>query len=175
MTGRGCQSRQKRAAERKAPAPNIPPVSQPETLNREQQHADRADGVRLAQLRLALRSEAVARLAIMAYDDELADRIRFLVGAGPGVTEKRMFGGQAFLVGGNLAISASGRGGALVRVDPAESAALCEATAATVAVMSGREMRGWLRISSDDLDADDQLSEWVSRAVRYAQSLPPRR
>lgn len=111
----------------------------------------------------------------MVYDAELADRIRFLIGAEPGVTEKNMFGGLAFLIGGNMAISASGQGGALVRVDPAESAALCETTAATVAVMRGREMPGWLRIGSDDLEADDQLSGWISRAVRYARSLPPKR
>ena len=107
----------------------------------------------------------------MGYDAELADRIRYLIGTGPGVSEKKMFGGLAFLIGGNMAISASGNGGALVRVDPAESAALA-GTTATVAVMRGREMPGWLRVSSDDLEADDQLAEWVSRAVRYARSLP---
>jgi hypothetical protein len=111
----------------------------------------------------------------MAYDAELADRIRFLIGAEPGVTEKKMFGGLAFLIGGNMAISASGQSGALVRVDPADSADLCETTTATVAVMGGREMPGWLRISSDDLESDDHLSGWVSRAVRYARSLPPKR
>jgi hypothetical protein len=84
----------------------------------------------------------------MAYDAELADRIRFMIAAEPGVTEKKMFGGLAFLIGGNMAISASGQGGALVRVDPAESDALCQTTTATMAVMGGREMLGWLRISS---------------------------
>ena len=116
-----------------------------------------------------------ARLKDVAYDTELADRIRFLIGTGPGVTEKKMFGGLAFLIGGNMAISASGQGGALVRVDPAESAVLTETTTATVAVMGGREMPGWLRVSSADLDPDDQLAAWVSRAVRYARSLPAKR
>ncbi len=111
----------------------------------------------------------------MAYDAELADRIRFLIGTGPDVTEQKMFGGLAFLVGGNMAISASGQGGALVRVDPAESAALVETTPATVAVMGGREMPGWLRVSAGDLDADEQLTAWVSRSVGYARSLPPKR
>jgi hypothetical protein len=114
-------------------------------------------------------------MAAMAYDAELADRIRDLIGAEPGVTEKKMFGGLAFLIGGNMAISASGQGGALVRVDPAESAVLCQTTTATMAVMGGREMPGWLRISSDDLEADDRLSGWVGRALRYARSLPPKR
>jgi TfoX/Sxy family transcriptional regulator of competence genes len=111
----------------------------------------------------------------VAYDTELADRIRYMIGAEPGVTEKKMFGGLAFLVGGNMAISASGQGGALVRVDPGESSALVAAGNATVAVMGGRTMKGWLRVTSDDLDSDEQLTEWVGRAVGYARSLPPKR
>lgn len=111
----------------------------------------------------------------MAYDVELADRIRYLIGTGPGVTEKKMFGGLAFLVGGNMAISASGQGGALVRVNPADTDDLLAAGDATLAVMGGRTMQGWLRVSSEDLEADEQLTEWVSRAMAYAQSLPPKR
>ncbi len=111
----------------------------------------------------------------MAYDTELADRIRFLIGTGPGVTERKMFGGLAFLVGGNMAISASGQGGALVRVDPAETGALVATANAAVAVMGGRTMTGWLRVSAEDLETDEQLLEWVNRAVGYARSLPPKR
>jgi TfoX N-terminal domain len=111
----------------------------------------------------------------MAYDTELADRIRFLIGTGPGVTEKKMFGGLAFLIGGNMAISASGQGGALVRVDPADTDALVATANATLAVMGGRTMQGWLRVRSEDLEADEQLSEWIKRAVGYARSLPPKR
>jgi len=117
----------------------------------------------------------VASLACMAYDTELADRIRFLIGTGPGMTEKKMFGGLAFLVGGNMAISASGQGGALVRVDPADTDTLITATNAALAVMGGRAMRGWLRVSSADLETDEQLTKWVSLAVAYARSLPPKR
>jgi hypothetical protein len=117
----------------------------------------------------------MARLPGVAYDTELADRIRFLIGTGPGRTEKRMFGGLAFLVGGNMAISASGQGGALVRVDPAEADALIATAGAIPAVMGGRTMRGWLRVSSEQLESDDQLTEWVSRAVACASSLPPKR
>jgi TfoX N-terminal domain len=117
----------------------------------------------------------LARLADVAYDTELADRIRFLIGTGPGVTEKKMFGGLAFLVGGNMAISASGRGGALVRVDPDESSALIATATASEAVMGGRAMPGWLRVSAEYLETDQQLTEWVSRAVAYARSLPPKR
>jgi TfoX N-terminal domain len=117
----------------------------------------------------------LARLADMAYDTELADRIRFLIGTGPGLTEKKMFGGLAFLVDGNMAISASGKGGGLIRVDPADRGTLAETTTATLAIMGGRELQGWLRVSSDDLETDEQLTQWVSRAVSYARSLPPRR
>jgi len=117
----------------------------------------------------------MTRLADMAYDTELGDRIRFLIGTGPGVTEKKMFGGLAFLVGGNMAISASGQGGVLVRVDPADSGDLIATANATLAVMGGRTMQGWLRVSSEDLETDEQLTEWVNRAVAYARSLPPKR
>jgi hypothetical protein len=85
------------------------------------------------------------------------------------------FGGLAFLVGGNLAISASGQGGALVRVDPADSGALTATAQATPAVMGGRSMQGWLRVSPEDLDTDEQLTEWVTRAIAYIRSLPPKR
>ena len=117
----------------------------------------------------------MARLAYMAYDTELADRIRFLIGTGPGITEKKMFGGLAFLVDGKMAISASGQGGVLVRVDPADSRALIATANATPAVMGGRTMHGWLRVSSEDLETDEQLTEWVNRAVACARSLPPKR
>jgi hypothetical protein len=116
-----------------------------------------------------------ARLVGVPYDTELADRIRFLIGTAPGIAEKKMFGGLAFLVGGNLAISASGQGGALVRVDPADAGALVTAGSATLAVMGGRTMHGWLRVRPEDLEADEQLTAWVSRAVGYARSLPPKR
>jgi hypothetical protein len=122
-----------------------------------------------------LRRHPLARLADMAYDTELADRIRFLIGTGPGLTEKKMFGGLAFLIDGNMAISASGKGGALIRVDPADCDTLAETATVTVAIMGGREMRGWLRVSSDALETDEQLTQWVSRAVSYARSLPSKR
>ena len=108
----------------------------------------------------------------MAYDEALAERIRELIDGEPGVTEKKMFGGLAFLVGGHLAISASGQGGALVRVDPADSDRIVDSTAAEVAVMRGRPMTGWLRVAPDDLRTKRQLAAWVKRGVAYAGSLP---
>ena len=108
----------------------------------------------------------------MAYDEVLADRMRALLEDRTDLTEKKMFGGLAFLVGGHLAIAASGEGGALVRVDPAESDALVDSTEATVAIMRGRPMTGWLRVADAHLAADDQLQTWVRRAAAYAGSLP---
>jgi TfoX/Sxy family transcriptional regulator of competence genes len=107
----------------------------------------------------------------MAYDEQLADRIRALVAGEDGITEQKMFGGLAFLVGGNMAVAASGQGGILVRVDPEESARLVETTAAEEMVMRGRSMAGWLRVEQ----ADDELPRWVERGVSYARSLPPKR
>ena len=110
----------------------------------------------------------------MAYDEELANRIRELIGDEPRLTEKKMFGGLAFLVGGNMAISASGRGGVLVRVDPADSEQLLSTTHAHVAVMRDREMPGWLRVDPEHLRTKRELAKWVGRGVAYARSLPPK-
>jgi hypothetical protein len=111
----------------------------------------------------------------MAYDEVLAERIRELVDGEPGLTEKKMFGGLAFLVGGNMAVSASGQGGVLVRVDPAESDGLVDTTSAEVAVMRDRPMSGWLRVAAEDVRSQDQLARWVSLGVAYAGSLPVKR
>jgi TfoX/Sxy family transcriptional regulator of competence genes len=108
----------------------------------------------------------------VAYDEDLADRIRELIAGRRGVTEKKMFGGLAFLVGGNMAIAASGQGGLLVRVDPAESDKIVAKTKASTAVMQGRGMAGWLRVEADDVRTKRQLQTWVDRGVAYAKSLP---
>jgi len=107
----------------------------------------------------------------VAYDEALAERIRQLV-AGKGVTEKRMFGGLAFLVGGNMAIAASGQGGLLVRADPDESDELVAKTNAETMVMRGREMPGWLRVAAEDVRTQAQLATWVERGTSFAASLP---
>jgi len=110
----------------------------------------------------------------MAYDEDLATRIRDLIGPDPELTEKKMFGGLAFLIRGHMAISASGQGGVLVHVDPGRSDDLVATTTATTAVMQGREMPGWLRVSPDDLASDDDLSRWVEIGIGHARSLPPK-
>ena len=108
----------------------------------------------------------------MAYDEELVDRIRTLLGGRPDLKEQKMFGGLAFLVGGNMAIAASGQGGILVRVDPAESDALVATTPAEAMEMRGRRMAGWLRVDNGDVADDAALGEWVERGAAYAGSLP---
>ncbi len=108
----------------------------------------------------------------MAYDEELAGRIRTLLVDRPGLTEKKMFGGLAFLIGGNMAIAASGQGGILVRVDPEESDELVATTTAELMEMRGRQMAGWLRVETGDVATDGALAEWVERGAGYAASLP---
>ena len=110
----------------------------------------------------------------MAYDEELADRIREEIGDEPALVEKKMFGGLAFLIGGNMAIAASGQGGLLVRVDPEKSDELVSATEAETMVMRGREMRGWLRVPSEHVGTKQELATWVQRGTSYARSLPPK-
>jgi TfoX/Sxy family transcriptional regulator of competence genes len=111
----------------------------------------------------------------VAYDEELADRIRTLLAGEPRLTEKKMFGGLAFLVGGNMAVAASGQGGALVRVDPTRSDDLVAKTNARLMEMRGRTMPGWLRIDSEHLRTKRELAKWVELGVGYARTLPVKR
>ena len=108
----------------------------------------------------------------MAYDEDLAERIRGLLGSERNVTEKKMFGGLSFLIGGNMAVAASGQGGLLVRVDPEDSDELVASTPAALMEMGGRSMRGWLRVDSADVASDGDLAAWVDRGTTYARSLP---
>jgi TfoX/Sxy family transcriptional regulator of competence genes len=108
----------------------------------------------------------------VAYDEELAARIRDLLAEDADVTEQKMFGGLAFLVNGNMAVAASGQGGALVRVDPARSERLVATTGARPMEMRGREMHGWLRVDAGSLRTKRQLEKWVKMGATYAHSLP---
>ena len=111
----------------------------------------------------------------MAYDEKLAERIRELVAGEPGLTEQKMFGGLAFLIGGNMAVAASGQGGILVRADPEQSDSLTVETNARLMEMRGREMRGWLRVDAADVSTKRELARWVELGTTYARSLPAKR
>ncbi len=108
----------------------------------------------------------------MAYDVELATRVRQVVAAERGVDEKRMFGGLAFLIHGNMAVSASSTGGLLLRIDPADTELLVSEPHVRRFEMHGREMDGWLRVEARAVETDDELRRWVSHGVTYARSLP---
>jgi TfoX/Sxy family transcriptional regulator of competence genes len=114
-------------------------------------------------------------IAAVAFDEDLAGRIRELLQSEPNLAEKKMFGGLAFLVGGNMAIAASGQGGILVRADPADSDGLVERTHAELAVMRGRPMSGWLRVDAEHLRTKRDLVKWVEIGTIYARSLPAKR
>ncbi|KAA1424984.1 TfoX/Sxy family protein [Mumia zhuanghuii] len=108
----------------------------------------------------------------MAYDEELAERIRAVVAGEAALAERRMFGGLAFLIAGHMAVAASGQGGLMVRVDPDETEALVDGLGVEPMEMRGREMRGWLRVSDDAVRDDAALTEWVGRGIAYTRSLP---
>jgi hypothetical protein len=110
----------------------------------------------------------------VAYDEALAQRIRDLVADEPGVVEKSMFGGLAFLVTGNMSVAASGQGGLLIRCAPGDTDALLDQPGAEHFVMRGRAMDGWLRVDEIGVDSDEALKRWVDGAVAYARSLPPK-
>jgi TfoX/Sxy family transcriptional regulator of competence genes len=108
----------------------------------------------------------------VAYDEDFADRIRELIGEEARLTEQKMFGGLAFLVGGNMAVAASGRGGLLVRADPDAGDKLVASTPAEPMVMKGRPMTGWLRVDSEHVRTKRQLARWVEVGASHARSLP---
>jgi TfoX/Sxy family transcriptional regulator of competence genes len=110
----------------------------------------------------------------VAYDEDLANRIRELIADEDGVAEKKMFGGLAFLIAGNMSVSASGQGGLLLRCDPDETEALLKKPHAEPFEMRGRVMDGWLRVAPEGLRTKRELAPWVERGVAYARSLPPK-
>jgi hypothetical protein len=119
-------------------------------------------------------SHPLAILRSMAYDEELAERVRGVVSAQRGLTEMRMFGGVAFLVGGHMAVAASGQGGLLLRCEPNRTAELIAPPEVGRFEMRGRETDGWLRVAAAAVDTDDDLRRWVGIGVAYARSLPPK-
>ena len=110
----------------------------------------------------------------MAYDEDLAERVREAITADHDVTEQAMFGGLAFLIGGHMAVAVSGQGGLLVRADPAEAERLLTPGRIEEMVMRDRPMRGWLRVPAAEVRTKRQLDRWVGIGATYAASLPPK-
>jgi TfoX/Sxy family transcriptional regulator of competence genes len=111
----------------------------------------------------------------VACDEHLADRVRALLEGEAGLTEKKMFGGLAFLIGGNMAVAASGQGGLLVRSDPETSDDLLASTGVRPMEMRGRQMQGWLRVDTEAVRTKRQLEKWVRLGATYARTLPAKR
>lgn len=110
----------------------------------------------------------------MAYDEEFAERLRAVLAAEPGLTEQRMFGGLAFLLGGHMAVAAIGQGGMMLRVDPETSSALIEHDGVEPMEMHGRSMAGWLQVEPETVATDEALADWVAHGVRFVRALPPK-
>ncbi len=110
----------------------------------------------------------------MAYDEDLAHRIRELLGAEDAVTERKMFGGLAFLLHGNMSVSASRNGGLLVRVDPADTDACLARPHVTLMEMGGRTMDGWITVAPLGFKRKRDLAAWVNRGTAFAKTLPPK-
>lgn len=110
----------------------------------------------------------------MSFDESIAERIRSFVGLEYAISERRMFGGVAFLLHGHMAVAASSHGGIMVRVPPEEAEAVLALPHTSPMVMSGRETRGWVRVSAEGCASDADLREWVDRGLEQARSLPPK-
>jgi TfoX/Sxy family transcriptional regulator of competence genes len=110
----------------------------------------------------------------MAYDEDLANRLRELLADEDAITEKKMFGGLAFLLHGNMSVSASRNGGLLVRVDPADTEALLARPNVALMRMGGRTMDGWITVAPGGLKTKRELAAWVKRGVTFAKTLPPK-
>jgi hypothetical protein len=109
----------------------------------------------------------------MAYDAQLVDRLRHLLLGEPGVTEKKMFGGFAFLVDGHLSVTASRQGGLMLRVEPARTEELLAEPHVEPVEMRGRELSGWVLVGAAGLESDAELERWTGLGVTYARTLPP--
>ena len=110
----------------------------------------------------------------MPYDEDLANRLRELLADEDNITEKKMFGGLAFLLNGHMSVSASGQGGLLARVDPSDTDTLLKRDHVARMEMGGRSMDGWLRVASEGVRTKRQLEPWVKRSVTYVKTLPPK-
>ena len=110
----------------------------------------------------------------MAYDEDLANRLRELLADEDNITEKKMFGGLAFMLNGHMSVSASGKGGLLVRMDPSGTDAALKRDHVKRMEMGGRSMDGWLRVAPEGIRTKRQLEPWVKRSLKFVRTLPPK-
>jgi TfoX/Sxy family transcriptional regulator of competence genes len=110
----------------------------------------------------------------MAYDEDLANRLREQLAGEDAITEKKMFGGLAFLLNGHMSVSASRSGGLLARIDPAETDAALALPHATLMQIGARTMEGWIIVAPEGLVTHRELCDWVKRSLRFAKTLPPK-
>lgn len=109
----------------------------------------------------------------MAFDEGLAERIRARLGTDPGITEKRMFGGLAFLYRGNMAVGVTGDE-LMVRVGPDATEAALAQPGTRPFDLTGHPMRGWVVVASSTVSEDEALAGWIDRGHAFAASLPPK-
>ncbi len=110
----------------------------------------------------------------MVYDDHLANRLRDLLADEDAVTEKKMFGGLAFLLHGNMSVSASHTGGLLARIDPADTEASLARPHVSLMKMGGRRMEGWIIVAPEGLKTKRELAAWVRRSLTFVKTLAPK-
>jgi TfoX/Sxy family transcriptional regulator of competence genes len=108
----------------------------------------------------------------MPYDEDLAHRLRELLGDEDAISERKMFGGLAFLLHGNMSVSASRNGGLLVRIDPADTEASLTRPHVALMEMGGRTMDGWITVAPEGLKTKRELAAWVKRSVAFVKTLP---
>jgi TfoX/Sxy family transcriptional regulator of competence genes len=114
-------------------------------------------------------------IATMAYDEDLASRIRELIASEDGFTEQKMFGGIGYLIDGNMAVGVSGEGGLMIHCPKEETEALLAKPGARPFEMRGREMKGWLRVDAESVSTERELESWVMESVAFARALPPKK
>ena len=110
----------------------------------------------------------------MAYDEELVHRLRELLADEAGISERKMFGGLAFLLHGNMTVSASRTGGLLVRIDPSTTDAALARPHVALMQMGGRTMDGWIIVAPGGLRTKRELAAWVKRALTFGRTLTPK-
>src|SRR2546429_2525569 len=129
---------------------------------------------RSSQQAAASKAPPCAMIVTMAYDEDLANRIRELIASEDGYTEQRMFGGIGFMIDGHMAVGVSGEGGLMIHCSKEETEALLAKPGARPFEMRGPEMKGWLRVDAESVSTKRALEPWAMQSVAFARALPPK-